>query len=130
MSFGDLDGSGYQAKLQHPLGVAFHYPSLHLYITDTFNNKLKRVDVRTGVCSSYSTMNADRRGIQRDETTVERFSEPHGLAIVEHWLFVADKNHSQVKIIDLEQETIARVSQLYVPHAEHRRWFPSSANSS
>ncbi|UJR32078.1 hypothetical protein I4U23_019546 [Adineta vaga] len=105
--FGDLDGSGYHAKLQYPLGVAFHYPTLQLYISDTFNNKLKRVDMKTLVCSSYFVTDTDTKK-QRGESNSAKFNEPYGLAIFDHFMFVADKNNSHIKRIDLNHGTIVR----------------------
>ncbi|CAF3085678.1 unnamed protein product [Rotaria sp. Silwood2] len=105
--FGDLDGSGHNAKLQHPVGIAFHYPSSQLYITDTYNNKLKRVDMKTLVCSSDFEIDTDRKK-QRGETNSAKFNEPYGIAIFEHYLYIADKNNSHIKRIDLDQGTIVR----------------------
>ena len=42
-SFGDRDGIGYAAKLQHPMGVHYCPYSEVLYIADTFNHKIKRL---------------------------------------------------------------------------------------
>ncbi|CAF1005665.1 unnamed protein product [Adineta steineri] len=106
-AFGDLDGSGYSAKLQHPVGVAFHYPTSQLYITDTFNNKLKYIDMKTLVCSSYFVTDTDTKK-QRGETNSAKFSEPYGLAIFDHFMYVADKNNSHIKRIDLNHRTIVR----------------------
>lgn len=112
-AFGDLDGSGYNAKLQYPIGVAFHYPSSRLFLTDTFNNKLKFIDMKTLVCSTYSLTDIDTKK-QRGETNLSKFNEPCGLAIFDHFMFVADKNNSLIKRIDLDQNTVVRVSRLSI----------------
>lgn len=39
--FGDEEGKGYQAKLQHPLGVHYCAPNKTLYVADTYNHKIK-----------------------------------------------------------------------------------------
>ena len=44
--FGDVDGGPDAARLQHPLGVSFDDGSL--YVADTYNNKIKRLDPTTG----------------------------------------------------------------------------------
>ena len=41
--FGDVDGSGENVRLQHPLGVA--WADGKLYVADTYNNKIKVIDV-------------------------------------------------------------------------------------
>ncbi|CAF0745669.1 unnamed protein product [Adineta ricciae] len=106
-AFGDLDGSGFNAKFQYPLGVAFHYPSSQLYITDTYNNKLKRVDMTTLTCSSYFVTDIDTKK-QRGESNSAKFNEPQGITIFDHFMFIADKNNSHVKRIDLDKGTIVR----------------------
>ena len=40
-SYGDLDGVGIEAKLQHPLGVHFIPEKNVILITDTYNHKIK-----------------------------------------------------------------------------------------
>jgi hypothetical protein len=39
MCFGDKDGIGYEAKLQHPLGV--YFCNATLFVCDTYNHKVK-----------------------------------------------------------------------------------------
>ena len=94
--------------MQHPLGVAFHYGSSQLYITDTFNNKLKRVDMKSLVSSTYEVTDMDARK-QRTESNSGKFNEPCGLAIFDHFIFIADKNNSHIKRIDLNHGTVVRV---------------------
>lgn len=49
--FGDSDGKQYSAKLQHPLGVAWDSARKFVYIADTYNHKIKKVDPE-GNCST------------------------------------------------------------------------------
>ncbi|HLA83333.1 MAG TPA: thioredoxin-like domain-containing protein, partial [Thermoguttaceae bacterium] len=45
-TFGDVDGPAARARLQHPLGVVFYRGQI--YVADTYNNKVRRVDPETG----------------------------------------------------------------------------------
>ena len=65
--------------------------------------------MNTLVCSSYSLTDIDTKK-QRGETNSSKFNEPYGLAIFDHFMFVADKNNSHIKRIDLNQGTVVRVS--------------------
>ncbi|HLJ07734.1 MAG TPA: alkyl hydroperoxide reductase [Acidimicrobiia bacterium] len=47
--FGDRDGAGPGAELQHPIGLTGG-PDGTLWVADTFNHKIKRVDPSTGSC--------------------------------------------------------------------------------
>jgi hypothetical protein len=40
--FGDADGRGKTARFQHPLGSVYYNGSL--YVADTYNSKIKKVD--------------------------------------------------------------------------------------
>ena len=39
-AFGDVDGKGVDAKLQHPLGVAWAPKQSLLYVADSYNHKV------------------------------------------------------------------------------------------
>jgi len=39
-AFGDVDGKGIDAKLQHPLGVSWNEDSSLLYVADSYNHKV------------------------------------------------------------------------------------------
>lgn len=39
-AFGDVDGKGVDAKLQHPLGVAWASEQNLLYVADSYNHKV------------------------------------------------------------------------------------------
>jgi hypothetical protein len=74
--FGDVDGEGLDARLQHCLGV--EYTQNYLWVADTYNHKIKRVDPRTGICQ---TMLGDgTAGHQDGQGSKARFSEPSGLS--------------------------------------------------
>lgn len=87
--FGDRDGQGEGVRLQHCLGLAFD-PSGNqpdLWVADTYNHKIKRVNPATGQC----------------ETMFTDFAEPSGLTIAQNWLFVANTN--QHRIVRLDWQT-------------------------
>ena len=65
--------------------------------------------MKTLVCSTYDVTDTDTRK-QRGDSNSVKFNEPYGLAILDHFMFIADKNNSHIKRVDLEQGTIVRVS--------------------
>ena len=50
--FGDVDGTGRDVRLQHPLGVAWWDGKL--YVADTYNNKIKVIDVAERTCRTIA----------------------------------------------------------------------------
>jgi thiol-disulfide isomerase/thioredoxin len=84
--FGDIDGQGFEVRLQHCLGIEYHQNSL--WIADTYNHKIKKVEINTGLCQTII-------GNQ------DIFSEPSGLSIKGSTLYIADTNHHQIQQLDL-----------------------------
>ncbi|XP_069467966.1 NHL repeat-containing protein 2 [Ambystoma mexicanum] len=101
-AFGDVDGNGINAKLQHPLGVAWDKKRNLLYIADSYNHKVKVVDPKTKICATLAGT-----GIAGNAT--DTFNEPGGLCVGHHdgLLYVADTNNHQIKVLDLETKTVS-----------------------
>jgi len=94
--FGDVDGSGDEVRLQHPLGVvAFNDKVL---IADTYNHKLKELDPRARAVKTF--LGTGKAG--QSDGDVATFYEPGGLSIANGKLYVADTNNHAVRIVDLE----------------------------
>lgn len=93
--FGDEDGIGNQARLQHPLGLAF--ASGVLYVADTYNSKIKKIDVDTNAITSW--LGGDAGWIDGSDP---RFDEPGGLALDGSTLYVADTNNHVIRVVDTD----------------------------
>jgi thiol-disulfide isomerase/thioredoxin len=92
--FGDIDGVGDEARLQHPLGVVYHEGGL--LVADTYNHKLKRVDLAKR--SSTTWLGTGERGVGLAPV---QLNEPAGLAIARGMLYVADTNNHRLLTVDL-----------------------------
>lgn len=106
-AFGDVDGAGINAKLQHPLGVAWDEERQVLYVADSYNHKIKVVDPKTKGCTTLAgTGDASDASSSFAESA---FNEPGGLCIGEsgRLLYVADTNNHQIKVMDLEARTVS-----------------------
>jgi sugar lactone lactonase YvrE len=96
--FGDRDGRGpTEVRLQHPVGVAWHGGSI--YIADTYNHKIKRLDPTTAECRTW--LGRGEPGSD-DGDADSSFSEPSGLAVAEGRLYVADTNNHAVRVAEME----------------------------
>jgi sugar lactone lactonase YvrE len=93
--FGDRDGSGDDARLQHPLGLALE--GSRLFIADTYNHKIKVLDPRTRKVSTFA--GTGRPGQADGERA--SFYEPGGLSVARGRLYVADTNNHAVRVVDL-----------------------------
>lgn len=96
--FGDVDGIGNAARLQHPLGVA--WDDERLLVADTYNSKIKAIDPVTG---EVETLFGSEQGWA--DGNDPRFSEPGGLSVDGGLLYVADTNNHTIRIVDLATGT-------------------------
>ncbi len=95
--FGDRDGDLAKARLQHPLGVAIAADG-GLLVADTYNHKLKRLDLDGGKLSSLL---GDGRPGKDDGGEGLRMNEPGGLAVVGGQVLIADTNNGRILRYDL-----------------------------
>ncbi|MBN2471221.1 MAG: redoxin domain-containing protein [Anaerolineae bacterium] len=103
--FGDADGIGKQALLQHPLGVVV--ADGQLYVADTYNSKIKRITLES---SEVRTLAGDGVGGYQDGTLADAlFDEPGGLSYAAGRLYVADTNNHAIRLVDLEAGTVETV---------------------
>ncbi len=93
--FGDVDGIGTEARLQHPLGLALADDGF-LYVADTYNSKIKRIDLERREITTYL---GSEQGWQ--DGSDARFYEPGGIATLGDTLYVADTNNHAVRVVDL-----------------------------
>lgn len=94
--FGDVDGSGDDVRLQHPLGIIAVGDKL--LIADTYNHKIKELDPKKRrVVSLFGT---GKPG-QADGPSPS-FYEPGGLSVANGKLYIADTNNHAVRVVDLK----------------------------
>ncbi len=96
-TFGDVDGPPGKARLQHCLDVAYH--DGRLYVADTYNNKIKVIDLKTGECKTLA--GTGKPGHDDSAGKPPTFFEPAGLSYAAGKLYVADTNNHAIRVIDL-----------------------------
>ena len=101
--YGDIDGGRDKARLQHPLGVVYHDGKL--YITDTYNSKIKIIDPIKKTSSSYA--GSGKSGYRDGKLSKAEFYEPGGLTILDDKIYVADVNNHSIRVIDMKSETVS-----------------------
>ncbi|HEX9746081.1 MAG TPA: thioredoxin-like domain-containing protein [bacterium] len=90
--FGDVDGTGADVRLQHPLGVEYYNGIV--YFADTYNHKIKTLDPSTKTVKTFLGTGEPGGG--------NLLSEPSGLAIYNNELYIADTNNHRIVIADLD----------------------------
>lgn len=116
-NFGDKDGVGAEAKLQHALGVL--HRDGKILITDTYNSKLKELDPKTREVKTLDLKSADAN----DKGPL--FHEPAGLSLAGGKLYVADTNAHRVRVVDLAAKTVSTLELKGVePPPPQKEWLP------
>ena len=95
--FGDRDGIGSRVLLQHVQGVC--YSGGALYIADTYNSKIKRVDPITK--ETATLFGGPESGLHDGAWTDARLNEPSGVSCAKGKLYIADTNNHAIRIADL-----------------------------
>ncbi|HTQ39078.1 MAG TPA: thioredoxin-like domain-containing protein [Pirellulales bacterium] len=104
-TFGDVDGTNGTARLQHCLDLVYHDGML--YVADTYNNKIKQIDLKTGECKTLA--GTGKAGHDDFPSPAETgaggagasFSEPAGLTYAAGKLYVADTDNHLIRVIEL-----------------------------
>jgi hypothetical protein len=103
-------GPATSARLNGPFDVAFDARG-NLYLSDTGNHRIRRVDARSGIISTVA--GSGKRGFGGDggPATLALLDEPYGLALDrEGNLFFADRLNRRVRKVDATTGVITTVA--------------------
>ena len=104
--FGDQDGTGDGARLQHPLGIALHEG--RVLIADTYNHKIKMLDPASGKVTTIA--GTGQPGHVDGAASRAQFYEPGGISVAGHIAYIADTNNHAIRTIDLHASTVATLT--------------------
>ena len=93
--FGDKDGISSEIRLQYPLGVLYHNGSI--YITDTYNHKIKVLNLGDISCKTIS--GTGKAG--KEDGIKSQFYEPSGLTYMKDKLYIADTNNHVIRVANM-----------------------------
>jgi thiol-disulfide isomerase/thioredoxin len=103
--FGDIDATGDDVRLQHPVGIATD--GSRVYIADTYNHRIKVLDPAKRTVRALVALN--RAGHADGVGNAARFDEPGGLSLAGRTLYVADTGNHAIRTVDVDTKTVASV---------------------
>ena len=99
-NFGDEDGDKSTAKLQHPMDIVFDKQYFSLWIADTYNNKIKHVDLRS---------------LKMTSTRIDyELNEPGGISLANNCLWIANTNEHEIIKVDLASGIVEKLDVFMV----------------
>ncbi len=97
--FGDRDGPGREARLQHPLGVCALGDTV--YVADSYNNRVRHIDIMSG--EVRTVVGDGTHGFQDGVGEAARLWEPSSIHASDDGsglLYIADTNNHAVRVLD------------------------------
>jgi len=91
--FGHANGDKSKALMQHPLGLTVDASGI--YISDSFNHKIRKYDFRTAQLRDLIGAEASD-----DVGSKTRFDAPEGIMTIGNIFYVADSNNNRILIIN------------------------------
>ncbi|MGH7259576.1 MAG: NHL repeat-containing protein, partial [Nitrospiraceae bacterium] len=108
--FGGDGGPATQAMLNFPGAVAADRQG-NLYIADTMNHRIRKVDTATGVIATIAGTGQHRSSGDGGPATAAALNEPAALAVDDRGnLYIADQSNNRVRKVDLNTGTITTVA--------------------
>jgi sugar lactone lactonase YvrE len=108
--FGGDGGRADRALLNFPTAVAVDQAG-NLYIADTMNHRIRRVEAGTGLITSIAGVGQPRYGGDGGPAVAAGLNEPAALAVSESGtLYIADQSNNRVRAIDLATGLIRTVA--------------------
>jgi len=106
---GFADGTGNEARFDGPFGIA--RDGNDLYVADTFNQVIRRIDLRTGSVTTIAGA-ALTAGASDGPAATAHFNTPSALVAAGSSLFVADFGNNTIRKIDLDARVVTTLAGL------------------
>jgi DNA-binding beta-propeller fold protein YncE len=106
--FGGDGGPAVSALLNFPTAVAVDSGG-HLYIADTMNHRIRRVEPGTGRIMTIAGVGQPRFGGDGGTALCAGLNEPAALAVQGGLLYLADQSNNRVRAIDLASGIISTI---------------------
>jgi sugar lactone lactonase YvrE len=107
--FGGDGGPAIRALLNFPTAIAVDADG-HLYIADTMNHRIRRVEAGTGRLSTVAGVGHPRFSGDGGPSVKAGLNEPAALVVYGARLYIADQSNNRIRMIDLTTGTMTTVA--------------------
>lgn len=108
--YGGDGGPATEALLNFPTAVAVDAQG-HLYVADTMNHRVRRVDAQTGIITTIAGTGQARFSGDGGPADCAALNEPAALAVdAQGQLYIADQSNNRVRAVDLKTGIIRTVA--------------------
>ncbi len=106
---GDKNGQAKNAQFQTPFDLAFDSQNQILYVADTFNHRIRKIDLKTQMVSTLAGSSA---GHQDGAALQAQFNSPRGLALdlQKRRLYIADTGNHRIRVLDLKTQMVSTLA--------------------
>lgn len=101
---GFVDGPAAQAKFRHPTGIVFNPADGYVYVANTQNNAIRRID-SAGNVSTYAGTGV--AGLTNGSLSQAQFFAPTDLLIFNGFMYVSDTNNNVIRRIDMTNQIVS-----------------------
>lgn len=107
---GSSDGPASQARFDSPKGLALVAGQGVLYIADTGNSLIRKLDLNAQVVSTIA--GGSSTGYVDGPLAAARFNNPYGIAATSdgNKLYVADTGNNAIRLVDLQAGTVSTIA--------------------
>ncbi len=107
--FAGDDALATDALLNFPSAVVTDHAG-RLFIADTFNHRIRRVDPETGLICTVAGTGQTKWTEDGGPGTTATLNEPVALALYGSKLYIADQSNNRVRLLDLESQVLTTVA--------------------
>jgi DNA-binding beta-propeller fold protein YncE len=109
-NYGATDGAGTAATFDSPYGITTD--GTNLYVADSYNNKIRKIVIATGVVSSFTgTANTQMASGAADGAgSSASFNYPQGITLSGGNLYVADSGNNTIRQISIATQTVSTLA--------------------